>query len=152
MSKDQLNGIAYCGLYCGECPNHTGIIADMARDLRKELRNYRFDKTAELLSAIPFFKTYTKYPECYEVLGAMVRMRCGKTCREGGGNPGCKIRLCSIKKGFSGCWECAEFESCNKLRFLEGNHGQAHIRNLKILKKKGIEEFLQGIKYWYCKN
>jgi hypothetical protein len=44
--------VAYCGLYCEECPNHKGIIADYARDLRKELRTYRFDKTAELLSTI----------------------------------------------------------------------------------------------------
>lgn len=124
----------------------------MARDLRKELRNYRFDKTAELLSAIPFFKSYSKYPECYEVLGAMVKMRCGKSCKNGGGNPGCKIRQCSKKKGFDGCWECQEFESCKKLAYLEGNHGKAHIRNLRVIKKKGVEEFLKGNKHWYIKN
>lgn len=33
-----LNNITYCGLYCVEYPNHTGIIADSAIDLRKELR------------------------------------------------------------------------------------------------------------------
>lgn len=45
-----IENIAYCGLYCAECPNHTGVIANLARDLRKELRTFRFDKTAELLS------------------------------------------------------------------------------------------------------
>ena len=98
--------VAYCGLYCAECPNHTGVIADLARDLRKQLRNYRFDKTAELLSKFSFFKEYNKYGDCYEVLGAMVKMRCGKSCRSGGGNPMCKIRNCSTKKKFEGCWEC----------------------------------------------
>ena len=81
MKKNLQGEIAYCALYCSECPSYTGIIADLARDLRKELRNYRFDKTAELLSSVPIFKTYKKYPECYEVLGAMVKMRCGKTCK-----------------------------------------------------------------------
>ncbi len=152
MNKNQYDGIAYCGLYCHECPNHTGIIADMARDLRKELRNYRFDKTAELLSSISFFKTFKKYPECYEVLGAMVKMRCGRTCKNGGGNPGCKIRLCAKKKGFDGCWECSDFESCTKLAYLEGNHGKAYIKNLRAIKKKGIEEFLAGKRYWYATN
>ncbi|PLX08209.1 MAG: hypothetical protein C0596_07920 [Marinilabiliales bacterium] len=94
MSK---NDIAYCGLYCAECPNHTGVIADLARDLRKELSNYKFDKTAEMLSKISFFKDFEKYDDCYTVLGAMVKMRCGKTCRDGGGNPSCKIKRCVIK-------------------------------------------------------
>ena len=59
-----MENIAYCGLYCGDCPNHTGVIADLVRDLRKELRNYRFEKTAELLSEYPFFKEYKKFDDC----------------------------------------------------------------------------------------
>ena len=50
------NLIAYCGLYCGDCFSHQGKIADLARDLRKELRQSKFDKTAESLSTISFFK------------------------------------------------------------------------------------------------
>jgi len=145
-----MENIAYCGLYCAECPNRVGIIADQARDLRKELRRYRFDKTAELLSSFSFFKTFKKYPDCYEVLGAMVKLRCGKSCRNGGANPGCKIRACAQTMQLDGCWQCGEFESCDKLKFLEGNHGQAHTKNLKILKKKGVEGFLEGKKHWYA--
>jgi len=144
-----LENIAYCGLYCGECPNHTGVIADLARDLRKELRNFRFDKTAELLSKYPFFKEYEKYEDCYTVLGAMVKMRCGKTCRNGGGNPTCKIKNSVKKKKFEGCWECNDFENCEKLQFLQTNHGVAHLKNIRIIKKKGIDEFESGEKYWY---
>ena len=44
--------IVYCGLSCGECPRHTGKIANLARDLRKELRQSKFDKIAEALSAL----------------------------------------------------------------------------------------------------
>lgn len=141
---------AYCGLYCEDCPNRKGVIADLARDLRKELRRYRFDKTAELLSSHSFFKSFSKYSDCYEVLGAMVKLRCNRSCRNGGGNPSCKIRSCVKKKQIAGCWECIEFESCEKLKFLEVNHGIAHLKNLRIIKKKGIENFLQGKKYWYA--
>ena len=147
-----IENVAYCGLYCAECPNHTGIIADLARDLRKELRTYRFDKTAELLSQYPFFKEYEKYSDCYNVLGAMVRMRCGKTCRSGSGNPSCKIRLCCQKKKLDGCWDCSEFKSCKKLDFLKTNHGCAHIKNIDIIYKKGIDEFIKGKKHWYVKD
>lgn len=143
--------IAYCGLYCAECPNKTGAIADLARDLRKELRTYRFDKTAELLGTFSFFQEYKNYPTCYEVLGAMVKMRCYKTCKQGGANPGCKIRKCAQKKNYNGCWECDSFENCEKLDFLNTNHGKAHIMNLKKINKKGVDEFLKGKKHWYVK-
>lgn len=143
--------IAYCGLYCNECFSYTGKIADLARDLRKELRQERFDKTAESLSSIPFFKVFKGYPGCYEVLGAMVKLRCRKGCRNGGGDPFCAIRRCCIKKGFEGCWECDEFEDCKKMDFLKVNHGDAHIKNLRKIRKKGKEEFLKGKKYWYSK-
>jgi len=144
-----MENIAYCGLYCGECPNHTGVIADQARDLRKTLRTFRFDKTAEYLSGISFFKEFKNYDECYDVLGAMFKMRCSRTCRNGGANPGCKIRICAKKKEFLGCWECDDFETCDKLKFLCVGHGEAHLKNLRILKKKGIEAFNAGENFWY---
>jgi hypothetical protein len=143
------NLIAYCGLYCGECFAHQGIVADLARDLRKELRQTRFDKTAEALSDMSFFAVFKNYPQGYEVLGALVKLRCKKACRAGGGPPFCKIRKCCQRKGIDGCWECAEFVTCEKLDFLKPGHGDAHIKNLRKLNRKGVKEFLSGKKYWY---
>jgi len=151
-NEEDKNLIAYCGLYCGDCPNHKGKIADLARDLRKELREAKFDKTAEALSEISFFKTFKNYPQCYEVLGEMVKLRCKTVCKDGGGPPFCKIRKCCQKKGIEGCWECDEFETCEKLNFLNSGHGVAHIKNLRKIKKKGIGEFLKADKYWYLKE
>ena len=148
MTEDK-DLIAYCGLYCGDCFGHQGKIADLARDLRKELRSHRFDKTAETFAEIPFFAVFKNYPQCYEVLGAMVKLRCKNTCRGGGGPPFCKMRKCCQKKGIDGCWECADFETCDKLDFLKSNHGDAHIKNLKKLKKSGVDGFLKGKKLWY---
>ncbi len=140
--------IAYCGLYCGDCYNHMGKIADLARDLRKELRQANFEKEAALMSAVPFFAALKNYPQCYEVLGQMVRMRCKRTCRGGGGPPVCKIRECCRKKGSEGCWECAEFETCKKLDFLKKYHEDAHLKNLRILQKNGVDSFIKGKRYW----
>lgn len=149
MAEEDEHLIAYCGLYCGDCFGHKGIIADLARDLRKELRDAHFDKTAASLASIPFFKEYKNYKECYEVLGALVRFRCSKVCKNGGGPPFCKMRKCCQKKGIKGCWECADFETCEKLDFLVPSHGDAHIKNLRKLTKKGPAEFISGERLWY---
>jgi len=83
------------------------------------------------------------------VLGAMVKLRCHKACKGDGGPPFCKMRKCCQKKGIDGCWECADFEKCDKLDFLKSGHGDAHIKNLRKLKKAGVEGFLKGKKHWY---
>ncbi len=145
MNNKKKKLIAYCGLYCGDCFGYKGKIADLARDLRKELRQEKFDI---IVKGIPF-KAFKNYKECYEVLGALVRLRCKNTCRGGGGNPFCKIRKCCQKKNIDGCWECKEFETCKKLDFLKANHGNAHIKNLRKLTKKSIQDFLKGKKDWY---
>ena len=134
--------VAYCGLYCGDCFNYKGEIADLARDLRKKLREAKFDKAAPGLSK--YFKAFRDYGQCYEVLGAMVRLRCKRGCRESGGNPSCKIRICCRKRGMAGCWECAEFETCARFDFLKPIHGDATAKNLRKLRKEGIESFLKG--------
>ena len=85
-------------------------------------------------------------------MGVLVRLRCTNACRGGGGNPFCKIRKCCQKEGIEGCWECNDFEKCEKLDSLKVNHGDAHIKNLTIIKKKGIDKFLKGKKYWLSKE
>jgi hypothetical protein len=143
--------VAYCGLYCGDCFGHQGKIADLARDLRKELRSTRFDLFADFISGYGFGKVFKDYDTCYNVLGAMVKFRCKRGCKEGGGPPHCKMRICCKKKGYEGCWECDDFETCEKLDFLNPVHGDAHRKNLKAIRKKGIREFLKGKKLWYSK-
>jgi len=148
-SDDQQELIAYCGLNCNDCHGYTGKIPNLARDLRKELRKAHYEKFAAFISTYSFGKDYKNYEECYKVLGAMVKFRCKKGCRNGGGSPFCKIRKCAQKKGLEGCWECTDFETCTKLQFLENVHGDAHIRNLKIIKNKGKKEFMKRKTLWY---
>ena len=125
---------------------YKGEIADLARDLRKKLRENKFDKVAGGISK--YFKEFNEYDTCYNVLGAMVKQRCGKACRNGGGPPMCKVKTCCNKKGINGCWECGEFETCNKLDFLKPIHEDACIKNLKMLKKDGLEAFVDGKRYY----
>ncbi|OYT28801.1 hypothetical protein B6U98_04090 [Thermoplasmatales archaeon ex4572_165] len=149
--EDQ-NLIAYCGLNCADCHGYSGIIPDLARDLRKELRQIKYDKFASFISTYPFGKDFEKYEECYKVLGAMVKFRCKRGCRNGGGSPFCKIRKCAEKKELDGCWECDEYKECKKLQFLEPVHGDAHIKNISKIKKMGKTEFLIGKTLWYNKK
>jgi hypothetical protein len=148
---DKTKDIAYCGLYCKACPSHTGVIADLARDLRKELRTYRYDKISKDLAKYSFFDYFKHYPEAYQVLGGLVKMRCKNTCKGGGGPPFCKMRKCCQKKDLEGCWECDEYKTCTHLEFLNPTHGVAHRKNLNILNRKGVDGFLAGKKHWYVK-
>jgi len=142
------NMIAPCGLYCGDCFAHQGKIADLARDLRKELRSAKFERYAEEMSKLSWFEAFGKYADCYECMGAMVKFRCKKGCRNGGGNPYCKMKSCPEKKGYEGCWECDSFEDCKHLDFLNPTHMDAHRKNLRRLNKKGKEGFLKGKRDW----
>ena len=144
MNQSNRELVAYCGLYCGDCFSYQGRVADLARDLRKELRQAKFDRVVE---GIPF-KEFKNYRECYQVLGALLRLRCKNACQSGGGNPWCKIRLCCHKKAFNGCWQCDEFEACEKLDFLKPSHGDAHIKNLRRIRKVGIDQWLAGKRLW----
>ncbi len=146
MSGGDESMIAYCGLYCEDCTNYKGEIADLARDLRKKLRESKFDRTAQALA--PVFKEYADYDKCYNTLGAMVRMRCSRGCRDGGGNPGCRIRNCALKKELDGCWECGDYESCVKFSFLKTVHGDACLKNLRRLAKNGKAAFVKGKRDW----
>ena len=145
MGEEHLEMTAYCGLYCGDCTFKEGTIPDLARDLRKELRRVRFDKVAEVIP----FEEFKQYEECYQVLGAMVKLRC-KGCRGGGRSKFCSVAKCAIKNGYQGCWECDEFGDCKKLEFLEPVHGEGHKKNLRKIKKVGVDEWAEGNPYWYA--
>ncbi len=145
---DEKDVVTFCGLCCLDCHGYTGKIADLARNLRKELRAAKYEKFAASVSKYPFAAAFRQYPECYELLGQMVKFRCKKGCRNGGGPPFCKIRKCCTGKGIDGCWQCAGAESCDKLDFLNDTHGDAHKKNLSILKKKGVAGFVKGKRHW----
>ena len=146
----QTDLIGYCGLYCGDCSGYMQTVANLARDLRAELRRHRFGQMAGALAKVPIFKEFKDYDKCYNLLGTMTKMRCTKTCRGNGGPPECKVRQCCRENNIRGCWECDEFGRCEKLKFLEQHHGKAHLKNLRKIKKQGPKAFITGKRYWYA--
>ncbi|NPV59867.1 MAG: DUF3795 domain-containing protein [Actinobacteria bacterium] len=145
MAGDEERMTAYCGLYCEDCAFHTGAIPDLARDLRKELRAARFEKVAEV---IPFLDA-DDYRRTYDFLGSLVKLRC-KGCKVGSRSQFCHIAQCAAKLGYQGCWECGEFATCTKLDFLVPVHGDAHLKNLRKIKKVGVKEWAEGDPLWYA--
>lgn len=146
--KDSQKLIAYCGLYCGDCLGYKQTVADLARDLRKALRQAHFGELAEVIAQVPAFKTFVNYPQCYEVLGALMKLRCTKTCRGNGGPPSCEIRTCARKRKLDGCWQCDTLETCTTLDMLRPHHGDAHVRNLRKIQRDGAAAFIEGKRHW----
>ena len=104
-------------------------VSEAAKNLRREMRAA---KLKEAWSDIPFLGEYAPFKKSLDGLAAL---RCTKACRGGGGNPWCKIRKCCQKKVFDGCWECADFETCDKLT-------QRYVKNIRKIKKIGVDAFM----------
>jgi hypothetical protein len=138
--------IGYCGLYCGTCPSYTQVAADLARDLRNELRKGKFDKAADFLAKMPAFAAFKNYKEGYGLLGAIMKIRCKHGfCRPGGWDSRCKIRRCARQKKLVGCWQCDEFESCSKLKALEVTGDTTHLKNLRKIRRLGPARFVREV-------
>jgi len=140
---------AYCGLYCGDCIRYRSRASDLARELLSEFRNMEFGKYATIKSssAMQFdtVKQFEHYEECCEVLEAIVALQCNSPCRVGGGCAtfSCGILECCLKKGFDGCWQCAEFESCQRFEALRAIHGDSPRQNLRTIKKFGLDKWVE---------
>jgi hypothetical protein len=140
--------VSYCGLFCPDCPLFAGIVSDLVRDLRKELRRVEYDKFAKYVCKFSVGKELEKFKECYSVLGTLMKFRCEKGCRLGGGAENCQIRHCNQEQNLDGCWQCKKYKYCTKLDTLNALHGNAHRKNLEIIEKVGISEFINGNKGW----
>jgi len=129
MAEIKTDGlIAYCGLDCSQCFGYTKTISEAAKGLR---RTMRAEKIKQVWPSMPFLGDYDSFKKD---LDALAGLRCGG-CREGGGNPFCKIRKCAQKRGYESCAQCHEFESCEKLTILELGHKDEHLKNLRKLSK-----------------
>jgi hypothetical protein len=146
MKGENITTVAYCGLCCLDC--HNGKICDLAGDLRKELQAAKYEKIADGIANLPFGKSFANYKVCFEILGEIEKFRCEKGCRNGGGPPFCKIRACCQEKKIFGCWECSKPEECKNLDFLKPVHGDAHLKNISEIRKKGIDGFMSGKRNW----
>jgi len=134
--------VAYCGLYCATCPGYTQVPANLAKQLKAELKKGKFDTAADFLAKMPGFGAFKYYKQANELLDAVSKLRC-KGCKSGGGSPKCEIRICAKGKRFAGCWQCEEFEGCKKFVFLIEGNDVTYLKNLRRIKKIGPDRFVK---------
>lgn len=96
-------------------------------ELNEELKNKNFKQNADHFAEMPFFKVFKNYDSFVEVLKTLEGLTC-EGCRGRGGPQFCEIRKCCNEKEIRGCWECNEFEKCEKLNFLNATHGDALLK------------------------
>lgn len=130
---------AYCGLYCGDCIPSNQELFDAAEKLKEKLDGEQFDRYAGLKSRSN--RIFNDYEVFRNVLSELIKLKCGKTCINGGGKPDCRIRECVHRKGLEGCWECSRFEDCELLEPLSVFHGDTPKNNLRLIRKHGVDNW-----------
>ncbi len=130
---------AYCGLYCGDCHRYQSRYSELARDLKRELERVNFLPYAKAKGET--LKCFQDFPGLLETLGHLHEFQCEHGCRAGGGCSSfpCQIIACCREKGFEGCWECHEFEGCNKFEFLKPYSGDGPKENLRKIRALGFD-------------
>jgi hypothetical protein len=124
-------------------------MADLAIQLLEKVKRDEFKKLVVGLPKISSeFGKLSLYHQFCDVLAVISVLRCEKCCREGGGLPNCVIRSCCKERSINGCWMCGNIKDCKKLSWLGQVHTDAPFKNLTKIKEQGIEEFLNGEKYW----
>jgi len=137
-------------LCCGDCIPFNQGLSETAKKLKERLQEVQFDKYTELkVKENPVLNDYETF---VRVLSALTELRCTKTCRENGGKPDCKIRDCARDKGLKGCWECSNFETCERLEPLSVYHGDTPKHNLRLIKEYGIENWADKRRRHYIWN
>lgn len=135
MSESERN-TAYCGLYCADCiPSDRAFFASV-RGLQQRLRELGFEHYAALKARGN--QVFENYAVFNDVLAAIGRLECPRSCREGGGSPNCRVRKCCLSKSYAGCWECASFRECELLQPLRDFHGENINHNLEMIRRDGI--------------
>jgi hypothetical protein len=149
MNNTEAELTAYCGLYCGDCIRYRSKATCLARDLLSELQAVQFDKYAEVKSAP--VKELKHYEECCQVLNAIVRLGCDTPCKAGGDGclQPCEIKRCVQSKKLEGCWECGEFERCDKFEFFRPMHGDTTKGNLRKIKQYGLNKWAEHREKFY---
>ncbi|MDI6742568.1 MAG: DUF3795 domain-containing protein [Smithella sp.] len=137
------NLTAYCGLYCGDCIRYKSKLSDMARDIIIEFENTNFAEYAKVKKLS--LTLMADYKTMIGVLNAVSQIKCETPCRLGGDGCGgsCTIIKCVKNRSLEGCWECHEFENCDRLDFLRPFHGDAPVKNLRKIRDLGIDSWAE---------
>ncbi len=118
--------ICYCGLYCENCVVMAKI-APAAKVLYKEMRDAGFEEVINFIPGgdgfWPFLKEMAENGLCV-------------SCKDGGGDPGCAIRICAREKRVEACAFCAEYP-CVKIDAFKGYPTMR--RDNELLREQGMD-------------
>ena len=103
--------ITYCGLYCENCAVRAKI-GPASGILYEEMKKAGFEEIIHLIPGGDGFWPFLK--------GMAEGGLCGP-CREGGGNPGCTVRICAKEKGVEMCALCESYP-CEKFNSFFENY------------------------------
>ena len=127
MDKINPKYIGYCGLYCGNCAFKVKITPG-AITLHKEIKKAGFGDIIQLIPGGEAFWSFLK---------GMVNPGICSSCKDGGGNPGCAVRICAKEKHVQLCALC-ELYPCEKFIPFFENYSVLKQDN-ELLKEKGME-------------
>mgnify|MGYP006303762563 CR=1 FL=1 len=149
--KDKVDDlIAFCGYYCADCMLFNSRIAKLAEQLGDEIDRSGFDRYFAVKSAcadplIEDVESFNDYQVFKKMLDVLVRQTCHTPCRSGGDGCGeeCPIKRCVLERGLQGCWECGDYESCDKTDFVVPFWGDILRQNIELIKTHGLETWLE---------
>ena len=121
--------ICYCGLYCENCAVKAKI-DPAARVLYDEMKRAGFEEIIHLIPGGDGFWPFLK---------SMVETGTCTSCRDGGGNPGCKVRICAKDKGVVICAQCESYPCELFAEFFKGY--PVLERDNALLRDKGMSEW-----------
>jgi hypothetical protein len=96
---EQLEFVAYCGLYCGLCAGRSRI-PQRATALQQAMADEGWNFWGQ---GIPGF------PEFWQFLQGLADEGGCPGCRAGGGDPSCRIRICARERDLELCAHCPDF-------------------------------------------
>ena len=112
----------YCGLYCENCVVKVKV-EPAAKVLYDEMKAAGFEDVISFIPGGDGFWPFLKGMACD---GMCV------SCRDGGGDPGCAIRICAKEKGVEMCALCGEYP-CDKLEDMLKKHSLLERDNALLL-------------------
>ena len=119
--------LCYCGLTCENCAVKVRV-EPAAKVLFDEMKKAGFE---EVINYIPGGEGFWPFLKGMAVDGLCV------SCKDGGGDPGCSIRICAKDKGVDMCAFCEDYPCENLAAFFERN--PVLDRDNALLRDKGWE-------------
>lgn len=138
----------YCGLYCENCAVKVKV-EPAAKTLYAEMEKLGFEEI------MPFFPDGEKF---WSFLKGLSHEGVCVSCKEGSGNPACKIRMCAKEKNVEMCALCENYPCEYFKDFFEGYSTLK--QDNSVLREKGWpswanlqdERNLEGIGLAYDKS